>query len=313
MPENGGDDSAEPVKCTVLTVGVDIANSIAGFAFEREMAGRYGCSIHTYDAAVAAQGPPEEGNTGYIPGLVFHAGVSLASSTMDDANHGDAKRGEGGEELGNRIGGDATKGDATAAKKPVDDDGYENGVERTMTLTAMIGALIGGPPDATSAPLVDVVRIACEGCEHAALVTPSALATLRTRVKQLLLEVRYEPGGENVGSYGVSTGGLWVALQTDAGMLPFHKEVELWEGAHVGGASSSGLDAKTGRRRRLKPFKAAANPSLLSALIRGGRAAGGGGGGGEEAETSPSNEFTGPMVEYGLINQRLVEKYDVEQ
>jgi|AntAceMinimDraft_12_1070368.scaffolds.fasta_scaffold200827_1 hypothetical protein len=36
--------NAQPIReggrCTVLSVGIDIANSVAGFAFEREMSGR---------------------------------------------------------------------------------------------------------------------------------------------------------------------------------------------------------------------------------------------------------------------------------
>ena len=42
--------------------------------------------------------------------------------------------------------------------------------------------------------LVDVVRIACDGCELDALTTSDATRALKERVKQLLLETRYEPG-----------------------------------------------------------------------------------------------------------------------
>ena len=53
--------SSEKVGCVVLTVGVDIANSRGGFAFERDMRALYGCEVHVFDAMVGATPPPGEG------------------------------------------------------------------------------------------------------------------------------------------------------------------------------------------------------------------------------------------------------------
>ena len=66
-----------------------------------------------------------------------------------------------------------------------------------MTLSEMIeqatrGSMKGGSEGGHA--LVDVVRIACDGCEIEALTTPDSLHALKERVKQLLLEVRYTPG-----------------------------------------------------------------------------------------------------------------------
>jgi hypothetical protein len=209
-----------------------------------------------------------------------------------------------------------------------------------MTLSEMIdqatrGSMKGGSEGGHA--LVDVVRIACDGCEIEALTTPDSLHALKERVKQLLLEVRYTPGdvpveaapasvrggGFHSGSFrereeddedtedeglaegsvstqdysggndptNVATGtaGLWRKLQVDAGMLPFHKEVEivdLSQEHHVGGADPLRRGVTT--KKSVGFFGA-----LFGAASRGGRR---------------SSGDLGPVVEYGLINERMVRK-----
>ena len=172
--------------------------------------------------------------------------------------------------------------------------------------------------------LVDVVRIACDGCELDALTTSDATRALKERVKQLLLETRYEPGdapfvvsatsrgGEasfSSSSFGEvddgedadvaddedasevassptapsGTAGLWRSLQVDAGMLPFHKEVEIVDASHASDPLRKGVTVK---RKSVGFFG-----SLF-----------GGGGARRRAEDLR------PVVEYGLINERMVRK-----
>ena len=205
-----------------------------------------------------------------------------------------------------------------------------------MTLSEMIeqatrGSMKGGSEGGHA--LVDVVRIACDGCEIEALTTPDSLHALKERVKQLLLEVRYTPGdvpveaapasvrgggfhsgsfreredddndtelfsdsvstrdfgGNDPSNVATGTAGLWRKLQVDAGMLPFHKEVEivdLSQEHHVGGADPLRRGVTT--KKSVGFFGA-----LFGAASRGGRR---------------SSGDLGPVVEYGLINERMVRK-----
>ena len=70
--------------------------------------------------------------------------------------------------------------------------------------------------------LVDVVRIACDGCELDALTTSDATRALKERVKQLLLEVRYGTSATRRSSFvrgrvrsGAVRGGVVVLLVVD--------------------------------------------------------------------------------------------------
>ena len=124
-------------------------------------------------------------------------------------------------------------------------------------------------------------------------------------------------------------------------MLPFHKEVELWEGgAPNGGGWSSGeslsdgdgagdgdgdgdgdgrsAENRSGRRqggRRHGHHNHQKPQSLIGALLRargGGVVRGGGGAhavGADEGEVWTAAAAVGPAVEYGLLNQRLVVKH----
>ena len=117
-----------------------------------------------------------------------------------------------------------------------------------MTLSEMLDALAGSDPDA----LVDIVRVACDGCDRDALTTDASVAVLGDRVKQLLLEVRHAPDvdpsdGDADGDWsqprGGGTGTLWIRLQSDAGMLPFHKEIEVWDAFDGGEAGAATVRA----------------------------------------------------------------------
>ena len=391
--------SSEKVGCVVLTVGVDIANSRGGFAFERDMRALYGCEVHVFDAMVGATPPPgdsaadddafEEDDLGggavrrnprAAGAMTFTAGVSLASTSTapthraarggkrrrdapldededDEEDEEDEEfRGESSDHhidaaakglLNSRDDAswdDASWDDEAAATRPRKQTTHSaflsGGDSRpltaaaeappssySMTLPEMIDAATRGSSKDDGAGghvLVDVVRIACDGCELDALTTADATRTLKERVKQLLLETRYEPGnapfvvsatsrgGEasfSSSSFGEvddgedadvaddedasevassptapsGTAGLWRSLQVDAGMLPFHKEVEIVDASHASDPLRKGVTVK---RKSVGFFG-----SLF-----------GGGGGRRRAEDLR------PVVEYGLINERMVRK-----
>ena len=416
--------ASEKVGCVVLTVGVDIANSRGGFAFERDMRALYGCEVHVFDAMAGATPPPEErdddddafdedgtigGKIGAekkpraTGGMTFTAGVSLAS-TSTAPTHGAARGGkrrraapleddddeeDDEEEEDEEFRGESGDVEAgakdrswDAAADDDDDDAATRPRERTkqtthsaflsggdsrpltgagakktdtapssysMTLPEMIDAATrGSSEDGTRGgghALVDVVRIACDGCELDALTTAGASRALKERVKQLLLEVRYVPGeapfvvsassrgGKKAeSSFGgvddgedafgaddadvadddsssdddssdassmnrpTGTAGLWRALQVDAGMLPFHKEVEIVDVSrehHVGTGGSDPLRKGVTVKRKSVGF--------FGSLF-------GGGGGGSARGGRRGEEDLRPVVEYGLINERMVRK-----
>ena len=98
---DGASHIGEKVGCVVLTVGVDIANSRGGFAFERDMRALYGCEVHVFDAMAGATPPDtadadafDDDDDGVGGGgaekkpraaaggsMTFTAGVSLASTS----------------------------------------------------------------------------------------------------------------------------------------------------------------------------------------------------------------------------------------
>ena len=99
---DGASHIGEKVGCVVLTVGVDIANSRGGFAFERDMRALYGCEVHVFDAMAGAT-PPDTADADAFDAfdedgvggggaekkpraaaggsMTFTAGVSLASTS----------------------------------------------------------------------------------------------------------------------------------------------------------------------------------------------------------------------------------------
>ena len=370
----------EKVGCVVLTVGVNIGDSRGGFAFEKDMRRLYGCEVHVFDAAAGASGPSEdlgEDLSDDDGGMAFTAGVSLASTSTAPSRHNKMRHtiSGGGLDAGSSSFDGTTDEDDDEefrgeTNDKDDDSGSRNsngrnlkvdssflsggasysktergGTQGTyaMTLSEMIdqatrGSMKGGSEGGHA--LVDVVRIACDGCEIEALTTPDSLHALKERVKQLLLEVRYTPGdvpveaapasvrgggfhsgsfrdreddddeafggggntedeessattqdsgGNDPSNVATGTAGLWRKLQVDAGMLPFHKEVEivdLSQEHHVGGADPLRRGVTT--KKSVGFFGA-----LFGAASRGGRR---------------SSGDLGPVVEYGLINERMVRK-----
>ena len=415
---DGASPIGEKVGCVVLTVGVDIANSRGGFAFERDMRALYGCEVHVFDAMAGAT-PPDAADAGAFDddgvggggaekkpraaaaggSMTFTAGVSLASTSTaptavtkplqtgkrrraapmlddddddEDEEEDEEFRGESGDDdaaAKRRSNSRDASWDADDMRprkqtthsaflsggdsRPLTDANASPETTYSMTLPEMIDVATRGSAsrskDGTSGghhALVDVVRIACDGCELDALTTPGASLALKERVKQLLLEVRYVPGdapfvvrrassfprggkkaessfgevddtGEDVfdaedadvadddsptgadssssdassSAAASGTAGLWRSLQVDAGMLPFHKEVEIVDVSrehHVGhhGGSDPLRKGVTVKRKSVGFFG-----SLF-----------GGGGGRRRAEDLR------PVVEYGLINERMVRK-----
>ena len=367
----------EKVGCVVLTVGVNIGDSRGGFAFEKDMRRLYGCEVHVFDAAAGASGPSEDLGEDLSEddgGMAFTAGVSLAATSTapsliahttrhtingggldaessfdgttdedddeefrgetNDDDEDDSRRSSNGRNL--KVDSSFLSGGASYSKTE------REGTQGTyaMSLSEMIdqatrGSMKGGSEGGHA--LVDVVRIACDGCEIEALTTPDSLHALKERVKQLLLEVRYTPGdvpveaapasvrgggfhsgsfrerqdddedtedeglaegsvttqdysgGNDPSNVATGTAGLWRKLQVDAGMLPFHKEVEivdLSQEHHVGGADPLRRGVTT--KKSVGFFGA-----LFGAASRGGRR---------------SSGDLGPVVEYGLINERMVRK-----
>ena len=368
----------EKVGCVVLTVGVNIGDSRGGFAFEKDMRRLYGCEVHVFDAAAGASGPSEDLGEDLSEddgGMAFTAGVSLAATSTAPSRHNKMRHkiNEGGLDAGSSsFDGTTDEDDDEEFRGETNDDEDDSrrsngrnlkvdssflsggasysktereGTQGTyaMTLSEMIdqatrGSMKGGSGGGHA--LVDVVRIACDGCEIEALTTPDSLHALKERVKQLLLEVRYTPGdvpveaapasvrgggfhsgsfrereddddeafggggntedeessattaeygGNDPSNVATGTAGLWRKLQVYAGMLPFHKEVEivdLSQEHHVGGADPLRRGVTT--KKSVGFFGA-----LFGAASRGGRR---------------SSGDLGPVVEYGLINERMVRK-----
>ena len=368
----------EKVGCVVLTVGVNIGDSRGGFAFEKDMRRLYGCEVHIFDAAAGASGPSEDLGEDLSEddgGMAFTAGVSLAATSTAPSRHNKMRHkiNEGGLDAGSSsFDGTTDEDDDEEFRGETNDDEDDSrrsngrnlkvdssflsggasysktereGTQGTyaMTLSEMIdqatrGSMKGGSGGGHA--LVDVVRIACDGCEIEALTTPDSLHALKERVKQLLLEVRYTPGdvaveaapasvrgggfhsgsfrereddddeafggggntedeessattaeygGNDPSNVATGTAGLWRKLQVYAGMLPFHKEVEivdLSQEHHVGGADPLRRGVTT--KKSVGFFGA-----LFGAASRGGRR---------------SSGDLGPVVEYGLINERMVRK-----
>lgn len=368
----------EKVGCVVLTVGVNIGDSRGGFAFEKDMRRLYGCEVHIFDAAAGASGPSEDLGEDLSEddgGMAFTAGVSLAATSTAPSRHNKMRHkiNEGGLDAGSSsFDGTTDEDDDEEFRGETNDDEDDSrrsngrnlkvdssflsggasysktereGTQGTyaMTLSEMIdqatrGSMKGGSEGGHA--LVDVVRIACDGCEIEALTTPDSLHALKERVKQLLLEVRYTPGdvaveaapasvrgggfhsgsfrereddddeafggggntedeessattaeygGNDPSNVATGTAGLWRKLQVYAGMLPFHKEVEivdLSQEHHVGGADPLRRGVTT--KKSVGFFGA-----LFGAASRGGRR---------------SSGDLGPVVEYGLINERMVRK-----
>ena len=420
---DGASHIGEKVGCVVLTVGVDIANSRGGFAFERDMRALYGCEVHVFDAMAGAT-PPDTADADAFDddgvggggaekkpraaaggSMTFTAGVSLASTSTaptavtkplqtgkrrraapmlddddddEDEEEDEEFRGESGDDdaaAKRRSNSRDASWDADDMRprkqtthsaflsggdsRPLTDANASPETTYSMTLPEMIDVATRGSAsrskDGTSGghhALVDVVRIACDGCELDALTTPGASRALKERVKQLLLEVRYVPGdapfvvrrassssfggGKKAESsfsrevddgedgFGVDdadvagddspagadssssdaassaaasgTAGLWRSLQVDAGMLPFHKEVEIVDVSrehHVGhhGGSDPLRKGVTVKRKSVGFFG-----SLF-----------GGGGGGARGGRRGAEDLR-PVVEYGLINERMVRK-----
>ena len=367
----------EKVGCVVLTVGVNIGDSRGGFAFEKDMRRLYGCEVHVFDAAAGASGPSEdlgEDLSDDDGGMAFTAGVSLAATSTAPSLIAHTMRHKingGGVDAESSFDGTTDEDDDEEFRGETNDDD-DSGSRRSsngrnlkvdssflsggasyskteregtqgtyaMTLSEMIdqatrGSMKGGHEGGHA--LVDVVRIACDGCEIEALTTPDSLHALKERVKQLLLEVRYTPGdvpaeaapasvrgggfhsgsfrereddeddtedegsaegsvstqdysgGNDPSNVATGTAGLWRKLQVDAGMLPFHKEVEivdLSQEHHVGGADPLRRGVTT--KKSVGFFGA-----LFGAASRGSRR---------------SSGDLGPVVEYGLINERMVRK-----
>ena len=360
-------------------MGVNIGDSRGGFAFEKDMRRLYGCEVHVFDAAAGASGPSEdlgEDLSDDDGGMAFTAGVSLASTSTAPSRHNKMRHtiSGGGLDAGSSSFDGTTDEDDDEEFRGETNDDEDSGsrsrngrnlkvdssflsggasyskTERegtqgtyAMTLSEMIeqatrGSMKGGSEGGHA--LVDVVRIACDGCEIEALTTPDSLHALKERVKQLLLEVRYTPGdvpveaapasvrgggfhsgsfrdreddddeafggggntedeessattqdsgGNDPSNVATGTAGLWRKLQVDAGMLPFHKEVEivdLSQEHHVGGADPLRRGVTT--KKSVGFFGA-----LFGAASRGGRR---------------SSGDLGPVVEYGLINERMVRK-----
>jgi hypothetical protein len=367
----------EKVGCVVLTVGVNIGDSRGGFAFEKDMRRLYGCEVHVFDAAAGASGPSEdlgEDLSDDDGGMAFTAGVSLAATSTAPSRHNKMRHkingggldaesssfdGTTDEDDDEEFRGETNDDDDSGSRRSsngrnlkVDSSFLSGGASYSkteregtqgtyaMTLSEMIdqatrGSMKGGSEGGHA--LVDVVRIACDGCEIEALTTPDSLHALKERVKQLLLEVRYTPGdvpveaapasvrgggfhsgsfrereeddedtedeglaegsvstqdysgGNDPSNVATGTAGLWRKLQVDAGMLPFHKEVEivdLSQEHHVGGADPLRRGVTT--KKSVGFFGA-----LFGAASRGGRR---------------SSGDLGPVVEYGLINERMVRK-----
>ena len=417
--------ASEKVGCVVLTVGVDIANSRGGFAFERDMRALYGCEVHVFDAMAGATPPDtadadafDDDDDGVGGGgaekkpraaaggsMTFTAGVSLASTSTaptavtkplqtgkrrraapmlddddddEDEEEDEEFRGESGDDDDAAAKRRSNSRDASwdaddmrprkqtthsaflsgGDSRPLTDATASPETTYSMTLPEMIDVATRGSAsrskDGTSGghhALVDVVRIACDGCELDALTTPGASRALKERVKQLLLEVRYVPGdapfvvrarassfgggkkaessfsrevddgedgfgaddadvadddspagadsssSDDASSAAASgTAGLWRSLQVDAGMLPFHKEVEIVDVSrehHVGhhGGSDPLRKGVTVKRKSVGFFG-----SLF-----------GGGGGGARGGRRGAEDLR-PVVEYGLINERMVRK-----
>ena len=213
-------------------MGVNIGDSRGGFAFEKDMRRLYGCEVHVFDAAAGASGPSEdlgEDLSDDDGGMAFTAGVSLAATSTAPSRHNKMRHkiNGGGLDAGHRhstglLTRTTTKSSAARRTTTRTDSRSRNGrnlkvdssflsggasyskTERegtqgtyAMTLSEMIdqatrGSMKGGSEGGHA--LVDVVRIACDGCEIEALTTPDSLHALKERVKQLLLEVRYTPG-----------------------------------------------------------------------------------------------------------------------
>jgi hypothetical protein len=311
-----GPDANPSPGCRVLVVGADIARSPAGFAFEREMVERYGCVVHAYDASPDAEGPPPRDGAGRVPGMRFRAGVKLVARSPDaretfgetfgEASSSSRAHPYRAHRLGAKksLAGIRTRADSDpesfssssssfSSSSSSSFSSFSSSSSSAMTLSEMLEELAGSDPDA----LVDVVRVACDGCERDALTTDASVAVLGDRVKQLLLEVRHSPDvdpgdadaeGDWSQPRGGGTGTLWIRLQSDAGMLPFHKEIEVWDafgGGEAGAASAT--STSTG---------------MASAISRWWNGWGG------ERRPAPLRPRDGPTVEYGLLNRRLVEK-----
>lgn len=277
-----GSDPDPSSGCRVLVVGANIARSPAGFAFEREMAERYGCVVHAYDASPDAEGPPPRDGAGVVPGIRFRAGVALVARS---------RRADAGETFGETFGHASSSSDLESSFSS------SSASSAAMTLSEMLDALADSDPDA----LVDIVRVACDGCERDALTTDASVAVLGDRVKQLLLEVRHAPDvdpsdGDADGDWsqprGGGTGTLWIRLQSDAGMLPFHKEIEVWDAFDGGEAGAATVRATS--------------TGMASAISRWWNGRGG------DRRPAPPRARDGPTVEYGLLNRRLVEKVRAE-